>query len=407
MESRPRITRVVLENYKSIAFCDVRLGPLTILVGPNGAGKSNFLDALRFLSEAIKGPVENAFQNRGGFSKVLRRSVSYGGYLGVRIEFVTADQAAGYYSVRFRNVAPGEYSLIHERCFLDSEWYDLRSRVLTGNRERPVAPPDAAHLYLRLPLMAAYPEFSPVYSLISSIYFYNPSPKDIRQPASDLDSNRLLRADAANLANVFERFGVRDDRGELSADSISVQDRVAQYLKVVYPALTRVSTEAYGGFNSLLFYVEANNEPFFANQVSDGTLRSLAILVALFQGVAHAKETFVVGLEEPETALHPAAAGVLFDAMREASASVQVVATSHSADLLDNKDIDSDAILAVELERGVTRIGHIDQTGRKALKERMYTAGELMRMNYLRPEPQQSPNDSEIESVLFGDLVPA
>jgi predicted ATPase len=66
MESRPQITRVVLENYKSIAFCDVKLGPLAILVGPNGAGKSNFLDALRFLSEAVNGFVENALHDRGG-----------------------------------------------------------------------------------------------------------------------------------------------------------------------------------------------------------------------------------------------------------------------------------------------------------------------------------------------------
>lgn len=49
----PFISRVRLKNYKSIAECDVRLGPLTILVGPNGSGKSNFLDALAFLSRAV------------------------------------------------------------------------------------------------------------------------------------------------------------------------------------------------------------------------------------------------------------------------------------------------------------------------------------------------------------------
>ena len=42
------ITRVVLENYKSIADCDISLSPLTFFVGPNGSGKSNFLDALSF-----------------------------------------------------------------------------------------------------------------------------------------------------------------------------------------------------------------------------------------------------------------------------------------------------------------------------------------------------------------------
>jgi AAA15 family ATPase/GTPase len=49
----PFISRVRIKNYKSIAECDVRLGPLTVLVGPNGSGKSNFLDALAFVARAL------------------------------------------------------------------------------------------------------------------------------------------------------------------------------------------------------------------------------------------------------------------------------------------------------------------------------------------------------------------
>jgi AAA15 family ATPase/GTPase len=44
--SAPFISRVRLKNFKSIAECDVRLGPLTMLVGPNGSGKSNFLQVV-------------------------------------------------------------------------------------------------------------------------------------------------------------------------------------------------------------------------------------------------------------------------------------------------------------------------------------------------------------------------
>ena len=41
----PFLRRVRIRGYKSIAFCDVTLEPLTILVGRNASGKSNFLDA--------------------------------------------------------------------------------------------------------------------------------------------------------------------------------------------------------------------------------------------------------------------------------------------------------------------------------------------------------------------------
>ncbi len=54
MKGSTFLKRVVLKNYKSIAFCDVSLGPLVFLVGPNGAGKSNFVDALRFVGDGLR-----------------------------------------------------------------------------------------------------------------------------------------------------------------------------------------------------------------------------------------------------------------------------------------------------------------------------------------------------------------
>ncbi|HYL76436.1 MAG TPA: AAA family ATPase [Bryobacteraceae bacterium] len=207
---------------------------------------------------------------------------------------------------------------------------------------------------------------------------------------------RVLLDDGTNLFNVLYRV-VQQHKATF--------DRIVQYLRVIYPALTSVEPKEVGDFLTLQF--QENNGVFYPTQVSDGTLRALAVLVALFQPGANGGAVSFVGLEEPETALHPAAAGVLFDALREASASLQVMATTHSADLLDKKEIDTDSILAVEQEKGMTRIGHVDHTGRQALKEQLYTAAELMRMNYLRPELSQDPENSDMESVLFGDPVPA
>lgn len=73
---------------------------------------------------------------------------------------------------------------------------------------------------------------------------------------------------------------------------------------------------------------------FNANSMSDGTLRALGILVALFQGGEGARPS-LVGIEEPEVALHPAAAAVVRDALTCASTRCQVVVTSHSPELLN------------------------------------------------------------------------
>src|SRR6266496_1447540 len=81
------LTRVVLRNYKSIAACDVRLGPLMFLVGPNGAGKSNFLDALRFVTDGLRSSLDHAIRDRGGFNEVRRRLGGHSTYFGMRLEF--------------------------------------------------------------------------------------------------------------------------------------------------------------------------------------------------------------------------------------------------------------------------------------------------------------------------------
>ena len=106
--------------------------------------------------------------------------------------------------------------------------------------------------------------------------------------------------------------------------------------------------------------------------MSDGTLRVLGILVALFQGSHNSKKrVLLVGIEEPEIALHPAAAGVLLGGLQDAADKTQIIISSHSPDLLDDKNLDPESILAVE-------------AGRSAVRDRLYTTGELLRLNQLQ-----------------------
>ena len=64
-----------------------------------------------------------------------------------------------------------------------------------------------------------------------------------------------------------------------------------------------------------------------------------------------------------------------------------MVLTSHSADLLDRDTISSDSIVAVMAENGETRLAPIDRAGRQALKEQLVSAGELLRLGHLSPDP--------------------
>lgn len=108
--------------------------------------------------------------------------------------------------------------------------------------------------------------------------------------------------------------------------------------------------------------------------------------MALFQLAAIDGRIQLIGIEEPEIALHPAAAGVLFDALSEASEHVQVLVTTQSPDLLDRDDVEVSMVRAVTMRDGLTVIGAVDQASRQIVRDKLYTLGELMRGNQLSPD---------------------
>src|SRR5437879_10391736 len=90
----PFLRRVRIRSYKSIAFCDVTLEPLTILVGRNASGKSNFLDALSFLRDVIALGVTESVRRRGGWSAIgCRTSAKQEIEMEIETSFIRGDPA--------------------------------------------------------------------------------------------------------------------------------------------------------------------------------------------------------------------------------------------------------------------------------------------------------------------------
>ena len=113
------VTRVRLRNYKSIAACDVRPAPLSFLVGPNGSGKSNFLDALRFVAEALRMSLDHALRERGGIREVRRRSGGHPNHFGIRLD-LQLPRAEGWYAFRVGAKPRGGYGVQQEAEIITS-----------------------------------------------------------------------------------------------------------------------------------------------------------------------------------------------------------------------------------------------------------------------------------------------
>jgi predicted ATPase len=392
------IRRVVLRNYKSIAACDVRLGSLTFLVGPNGSGKSNFLDSLRFVADSLRTSLDHALRERGTVKSVRRISGGHPNHFALRVEFSLHDGAAGHYSFRIGAKANGGYEVQSEECRVasadpganDSHFAIQGGQVVTSTvGALPANLPDR----LMLVSMSGHPAFRPVFDALSRIEVYNLNPSQI-SALQRPDPGDLLRRDGSNAASVLQNL----NRAALA--------RVNDFLSRLVPGVESVESKALGQQETLEFrqIVAGQRHPwhFLASSMSDGTLRALGVLLAIHQRRSQPdgdKSPSLIGLEEPETALHPAAAAVLLSALREAAHHTQTVVTSHSPDLLDNPDIEPDSIFAVDSHKGMTRIGPIDAAGREMLKQRLFTPGELMRQNQLAPD-EAAISDVRSESQL-------
>lgn len=377
------LRRVRLKNYRSIGACDVRLGPLTFLVGPNGSGKSNFVDALRFVADALNQSLDHAIRDRGGINEVRRRSSGHPTNFTIRLDFENAE-FRGSYAFEISAAATGSWSVKREECHVipfagafEYARFEVADGAVCDFPARMGAAPAAADDRLYLVHASGHAPFRKVFDALSRMGFYNLNPEAMRE-LQPPDPGHLLKRDGSNVASTLARLGSAPKR------------RLIEYLAQVVPGVVDVEHKVFGPRETVEFRQQVHGARdswrFVAQNMSDGTIRALGVLLALLQD-GNGKPIPLVGIEEPEAALHPAAAGILLDALRETSHRVQVIATSHSAELLDDKDLPHDTILAVVAEANETKIGPVDEAARATLRERPYTAGELLRMGQLRPDP--------------------
>jgi predicted ATPase len=166
--------------------------------------------------------------------------------------------------------------------------------------------------------------------------------------------------------------------------------RVRDYLHQIVEPVEGISYRSLGPAETIEFLQRVAGQPhpwkFFAAQMSDGTLRSLAILVALFQKTPIRKAGVFLGIEEPEATVHPAACAVLADALVEASRDKQIVVTTHSPELLDHPKINVDDIRIVDSQDGDTKITPADRASKETVRRKLITPGELLRKNQLEPD---------------------
>lgn len=232
------LSRVVLDNYKSVRSCDVSLPRLAFLVGANGAGKSNFLDSLAFVADSLRFSLAHALLVRGGLGEVQGRFGTRPGGFGMRIEGRLPD-ATVRYAFAIRPTRSGGLEVQREDCVVapdkpgkKAKFYSIRKGCVA---ETNIAqPPVVARDQLYLVRAAAIEAFRPVYDALASIRVYNLKPDALREPQLPA-TDPILKRDGSNVAQVLASLEQRDPW---------FKERIEAYLAVIAPGTVGVDLRA-------------------------------------------------------------------------------------------------------------------------------------------------------------------
>ena len=393
---KPFIRQLVLKGFRSIPAARIEFDNPTILVGRNASGKSNIVSAFSFLADAMRMPLSTVFDRAGGFAAVRNRA-SGGGRppgLAMRVDF-EGRKKHGFYAFEIRADRVNIFSVLREQCVLyegrERSWFDRKGKRFDSDVDGLHPSIDTSSL--ALPIIGGAKAFNQVWRAFSRMRRYSIEPGKLRG-MQEPDAGYALLPDGANAASVLERIESRrrDDF-----------ERLSSFLEVIVPNTRGISVNRHGK-NLSLEITQAWGEgtpkalKFEGFDMSDGTLRAIGLLAAVFQRPA----PMLIAIEEPEATIHSGALGAVLDFLWEASERMQVILTTHSPELLDRREIADHHLRMVEWSEGVTRVGPVSDANRRALREGLTEAGGLLRANVLEAAPRS--RDRVNRNDLFEDL---
>ena len=366
-----RIEGFRVKNFKALK--DVTLGclwnqpqgqpltPMTAVIGKNGVGKSALFDAFGFLADALKSGVEEACsaRRRGGFEKMrtqgetgpiefelLYREHENAQPIVYMIDIDVDRKKHPYVSMEqmceihqrnllfFLGLLSGkgfvwkEKQTAEEGFDLDDLQTSLQKRESYNNAEFVELEDQRKLGIATLGNLKEHPRISAFRRFIEGWYLSYFSPEAVRGDLPMAGPQKHLNTRGDNLGNVVQ-FMEREHPERFQ----SILNNIAGKI----PGIDRIDTEeAPDGRLLLQFNDEGFHDPFYAQQMSDGTLKVFAYLLLLEDP---SPPPFLC-IEEPENGLYHKLLETLANEFREHAerrrgGGSQVFVTTHQPYLVD------------------------------------------------------------------------
>lgn len=363
---------ISISGFKSIRHLStLKLGALNILIGANGAGKSNFIQFFRLLESMSRGNLEAfvefnggaetlCFNGEGGYDACIRGCMEFGPNTYQFTLAPTPDDALRV-SEEKTGVADDDLRLFQETR-KESRLLDWQGQGgcsgVSGTRNV------CGHIYDAISSWRVY-------------HFHDTSNNAPLRKSGVVGGDKRLLQDGANIAP-FLLY--------LKQQHKNVYHRIVETVQLVAPFFVDFALEAEskgpeGREICKLRWRQKGAERLMQSwQLSDGTLRFIALAVALMQPMPPS----TILIDEPELGLHPRALSVFQGLAHEAAHRMQVIITTQSPAMLSSMEPEN--IIVTCREHGMSRFSRLNAAELQGWLEN-FTLEDLWRKNVIQAGP--------------------
>jgi predicted ATPase len=403
--------------------------PLSIVVGANGAGKTNLADCLDFIGDVYRHGLEVAVSRKGGYESIAFRRqqrtkspirielvieftakdsdnlISFGSTID-REELDTSPKFTIKHSYEFvasTTSIRSEYRVIHEQLIIREETPKRWRTLATIHRNNGTYSVTPTRVNARLPLdghrssllarllryfydlerySGTLVKAAPTELLIETIGFlakdlqpFLKAAQAIRvfqiNPAKSRESgaptpNAELGRWGENLPSVID---------ELQKNQHETWFSIIEVMRAILPDLKAIEVDYTSSKQlGLFFREEGYRRPWGVEEVSDGTLQTLALLVTIFDPASS-----VLVLEEPENSVHPWIIRQVLQACRLASKTKQIILTTHSPLIMNA--VEPSEIWIIWREEGQSHLKQLPELNQEFLN--MWEQGVISTFEYI------------------------
>jgi predicted ATPase len=365
-----RVTHLGVGGFKSIKNLQpLELRPTTILIGSNGAGKSNLISFLDLLRAIAAGNLQDYVARSGGAETLLYYGAKETRSMWGVVRF-TGKTGEGSYLFQLAPTATDTLVFSQEQI----------NYAITRSSNPEVVQLGSGHKESML--LADENRFPEILALLTGIqifHFHDTSQTAHIRKHGYVEDSHCLRNDAGNLAAFL--YGLKQRQPAYYRRIVEAIRQVAPFFDDFF-LVPRAETE---GRSIILNWRDRDSEHLFGpHQLSDGTLRAMALVTLLLQPEDELPGLIV--LDEPEIGMHPYAIEVLASLVRGASAFRPVVVATQSVSLINY--FEAEDIVVVNRVDSQSKFESQNSESLAAWRKE-YSLGELWEKNLIGGTPSR------------------